>query len=115
MTIFDRLYKWVTRTASPSTTVHSRNCVGHIHEDFVGFVVQISRCYLGNEVYFSKRFFNFASARSCTVAMTEAISNLRLGDPFVTGLPNDIVVKCYRLLLLRKIRTLLFPLTSKSY
>ena len=47
--------------------------------------------------------------------MTEAISNLRLEDPFVTGLPNDLVVKCYRLLLLRKIRTLLFPLTSKFY
>jgi len=114
MTIFDEIYKWAGTQRSPATTIHSQNCIGHIHEDFVGYVVQISRTYLGGEIFASKRFWNFESARSFAVQMTEAISKLRKANA-VSPISSDLVVTCYRLRFFQKIRTLFFPLTTKFY
>lgn len=112
MNIFDKIYKWATLQRCPATTVYARNCVGIIHEDLVGYVVHVCRVYMGDEVYASKRFFRFESARTFAVSMSKAISDLRDGND-VSPISKELVVTCYRLRFYQKIRTLLFPLTTK--
>lgn len=112
MKIFDKLYYWARRAECPATTVYSRNCIAHIDEDFVGYVVNVSKKYRSSEIFVSKRFLNFAAARHFAVSMSDAISGL-LATDMIRPISQDLVIESYRVHFFGKIRRLLFPLTTK--